>query len=130
MTFCRVALICHRPPGEQRHWDFLRERKPGSELCATWRLSNPCDGPQGISAALRLFDHRRYYLDLDTEISSSRVGSVQPTASGCVVGIDDVYDPSVLTVCWSSGQLSKITLEENKFRYERLTHEDHTSGAK
>ena len=80
--------------------------------------------------ALRLFDHRRYYLDLDREIFSPRVGSVQPASSGCVLDTDDVYDPSVLTVSWSNDQLSKITLEENKFRYERLTHEDHTSGAK
>ncbi len=130
MTRCRVALICHTPEGQVPHWDLLYERQPGSELCPTWRLDQPCHSNQGSATAVRLFDHRRHYLELDSEFTSDKIGSIKPEISGDIMDIDDLDDPSHMVVRWSHGEWSKLLFLKHELRYERLVQADQTSDAK
>ena len=130
MTPCQVALVCHTPPGQLAHWDFLYERTHGCALCVTWRLSQPCHTSRGSAQATRLFDHRRHYLELETEQISDRVGVVKPEISGHVVDVDDIDNPTRMVVRWSNGQQSKLIFLNQELRYEPLVQADQTSDAR
>ena len=130
MILRQVALICHTPPGQVAHWDFLYERRHGGALCATWRLDQPCHFGQGLTKATRLFDHRRHYLELETEEVSDQVGIVKPEISGNIVDIDDIDNPSCIVVRWSNGQQSKLVFGSQELRYEPLIQSDQTSEAR
>ncbi len=130
MSHRRVALICHTPQGQVPHWDLLFERQPGSELCATWRLDQPCHTGQGIATTVRLFDHRRFYLELDSEVTSDNIGRVKPEASGDILDVDDFDEPSHVVVRWSHGEWSKLLFLNHELHYERLVQADQTSDAK
>ena len=110
------------------HWDFLYERSPGSALCATWRLAQPCHFGQGSTRATRLFDHRRHYLELQAEEVSDRVGIVKPEISGLIADVDDIENPSCMVVRWSTAQQSKLVFVSQELRYEPLVQADQTSG--
>ena len=127
---CRIALICHTPPKGAVHWDLLCERNPRSELCATWRLDQPCYLGQGSTKATRLFDHRRHYLELEAEEVSDRVGNVKPEISGHITEVDDIDNPSCMVVQWSNGQQSKLVFLNQELRYEALIQADQTSEAR
>ncbi|HCD29065.1 MAG TPA: hypothetical protein DEQ73_00510 [Phycisphaerales bacterium] len=126
----QIALICHTPPGIVAHWDFLYERTPGSALCPTWRLTQPCHISRGSTKAIRLFDHRRHYLELESEHISDKVGSVKPEISGCIMDIDDIDNPSCVVVRWSNGQQSKLVFLNQELHYEPLVQADQTSEAR
>ena len=130
MSSCQVALICHTPPEQVAHWDFLYERRNGSALCATWRLAQPCHFGRGSTKATRLFDHRRHYLELRTEEVSDKVGTVKPEMSGDIVDVDDIDNPSCMVVRWSNGQLSKLVFLSQELHYEPLVQADQTSEAR
>ena len=130
MKPCHVALVCHTPPGQVTHWDFLYERTQGSALCATWRLSQPCHSGRGSTQATRLFDHRRHYLELETEQVSDRVGVVKPEISGQVVDVDDINNPTCMVVQWSNAQRSKLVFLNQELRYEPLVQADQISEAR
>ena len=130
MTPRQVALIYHIPPGQMAHWDFLYERRPGSALCATWRLAQPCHLGPGSTKATRLFDHRRHYLELQTEEVSDRVGIVKPEISGHIADVDDIDNPSCVVVQWSNGDRSKLIFLSQELRYEPLVQADQTSEAR
>ena len=127
---CQVALVCHTPRGQVAHWDFLYERTPGCALCITWRLSQPCHTGRGSAKATRLFDHRRHYLELESEQNSHRIGLVKPETSGHIVDVDDINNPMCMVVQWSHGQLSKLVFLNRELRYEPLVQADQTSEAK
>ncbi|MEC8115478.1 MAG: hypothetical protein VX104_06520 [Planctomycetota bacterium] len=126
----QVALICHTPPGQMAHWDFLYERRRDDALCATWRLAQPCHFGEGSTQATRLFDHRRHYLELQDEEVSDRVGIVKPEISGLIANVDDIDNPSCMVVRWSNGQRSKLVFLNQELRYEPLVQADQTSEAR
>ncbi|MEL7073130.1 MAG: hypothetical protein AAGK34_03780 [Planctomycetota bacterium] len=130
MKPCHVALVCHTPPGQVAHWDFLYERTRGSALCVTWRLSQPCHCGRGSTQATRLFDHRRHYLELETGQISDRVGIVKPEISGHIVDVDDIDNPTCMVTQWSNGQLSKLVFLDQELFYEPLVQADQTSEAR
>ena len=111
------------------HWDFLYERRPGSALCATWRLAQPCHSGEGSTQATRLFDHRRHYLELQAEEVSDRVGIVKPEISGLIVRFDDI-EPIMHGGAMVDGQQSKLIFLNQELRYEPLVQADQTSEAR
>ena len=60
----------------------------------------------GSTLATRLFDHRRHYLELETEQISDRVGIVKPVISEHIVDVDDINNPTcmVTVVKWTTVQ--------------------------
>lgn len=68
----RYAILHHKlPDGE--HWDVLLEQ---DDALATWQLAEKPAGPDALPIpAVRIFDHRKKYLDYEGPISGDR-GSV------------------------------------------------------
>ncbi|HUU85047.1 MAG TPA: DNA polymerase ligase N-terminal domain-containing protein [Phycisphaerae bacterium] len=72
MAVRRYAILHHKLPGGE-HWDLLLEQ---DDTLASWQLSAEPHGPDALPlAAVRIFDHRKRYLDYEGPISGER-GSV------------------------------------------------------
>lgn len=73
MRFDRYVILHHRLPASE-HWDLLLEQEAA---LATWQLPRPPNGSDGHPLeAIRIFDHRKKYLDYEGPVSDNR-GVVQ-----------------------------------------------------
>ena len=65
------ALLEHKTPDGNVHWDFLLE-VAGQERLATWRLADNPLTASGDIAAEKLPDHRRIYLEYEGPLTQNR----------------------------------------------------------